>query len=112
MVSNGIHNDLIRMMFLSGLVGLFMYLFFLFYIFKSARRNRQPERFLITGSVACILLHSMSALPLMYASYIYLLMSVFAYAVLPYSVKYGQAAAPQIHRKKQSELVAPIAGIG
>jgi len=108
MISNGIHNDFIRMMFLSGILGLSMYLVFLFFIFKSARRSRAAERFLILGSVACILLHSMSALPLMYASYIYLLMAVFAYALLPYSVKYGKTDRAVSHRTQPLEQANPF----
>jgi len=108
MISNGIHNDFIRMMFLCGLLGLFLYLFFLFFILKSARHSRPAERFLIIGSVACMFLHSMSALPLMYASYIYLLMSVFAYAVLPYEVKYGKTTGALAAKRKQAGQANPL----
>ena len=87
MISGGIHNDFIRMMFLTGIAGLAVYSIFLFLVFRLSKGAAIPERFLVTGAVGCIFLHSLSALPLLYASYIYLLMSVFAYAVLPASEK-------------------------
>jgi len=109
MISNGIHNDLIRMMFLSGILGLSLYLWFLYCIFRAGKQSRRPERFLIIGAVACILLHSMSALPLMYASYIYLLMAVFAYALLPNRLKYSHAATT-IRQRPVAEVMTPVAG--
>lgn len=91
MVGGGIHNDFIRMLFLSGIVGLILYVVFLILMLRARLEARMPERFLITGAVLCIVLHSMSALPTLYASYIYLLMSIFAFSALPYSAKYGLA---------------------
>jgi O-antigen ligase len=92
MVGGGIHNDFIRIMFLSGLIGVMLYLVFLIMMFRARRHSRTPERFLIVGAVLCLLLHSMSALPTLYASYIYLLTTVFAFASLPYAAKYGSPA--------------------
>jgi len=77
------------MLFLSGIVGLAMYVFFLAGIFKGRRNARAPEKFLIVGALLSIVLHSVSTLPTLYASYMYLLMSVFAYASLPFSTKYA-----------------------
>jgi hypothetical protein len=106
MISGGIHNDFIRMMFLTGIAGLLLYFIFLYMIFRSRLLARLPERFLISGAVACIVLHSISALPLLYASYVYLLMAVFAFAALPYAAKYGLAATPGGRSPVSGNLVA------
>ena len=83
MVGGGMHNDYIRILFLSGIIGLMVYLIFIFSIFKRGNRLEPPEKFLVTGAVFSILMYSVSALPTLYTSLMYLFLSIFAYACLP-----------------------------
>ena len=89
MVGAGMHSDFVRNLFLAGIVGLTIYLIFLFQILFKFTRFKIPEKFLILASMAAIVLHSVSTLPLMYSSYMYLLLTVFSYACLPLKSAYS-----------------------
>jgi len=84
MIGGGMHNDYIRNLFLTGIVGLLAYLLFLLTILRRAfTMAAQPDKFLVLGAVLSILLYSASTLPTLYAPYLYLVFSIFAYALLP-----------------------------
>ena len=88
MCGGGMHNDYVRLLFSTGIVGLVAYLIFLFLMIYRARSFNIPERFLIIGSVIAIVMHSISTVPLAYSAYNYLLFSIFAYALLPLKQAY------------------------
>ena len=80
----GIHNDYLRIAFSSGLVGLSLYLlYYLSLVLASCRIQSSAERFLIRGTVAIILLYSVSTVPTLYYNLLNLCLPVFAFAALP-----------------------------
>lgn len=89
MTGGGMHNDYIRNMFLSGIVGVLFYIIFFFLIL--ARRNlmRPPERFLLIAGALIIMLYSITTLPTIYPGLFNLLYPVYAFALLPRSVAYN-----------------------
>jgi hypothetical protein len=101
MVSAGMHSDFVRNLFLAGILGITFYLLFLFQIFLQFTRFKIPEKFLILGALAAIVLHSVSTLPLMYSSYMYLLLSIFSYACLPLRNAYSSLSWKVQRKPKQ-----------
>lgn len=83
MLSGGMHSDYVRVLFLTGVIGLILYLGVFLLLAIKAQRFPGPEKFLIIATVTVVLLHSISTTPLLYTSYIYLILSIFAFASLP-----------------------------
>jgi hypothetical protein len=92
MISGGMHNDFVRLLFLSGVVGLVFYLLFLFSLIKRVLVMKMPEQFLVLGAIGVVLLYSVSTCPLNYAPFIYYIFPIFAYASLPKHVLKKQYA--------------------
>ena len=88
---SGSHNDYMRVAFSAGLIGLAIYLLLFLMLFRQALLQRGPERFLILGAMAVVLLYSVTTTPTMYAPLMYLCLPVFAFAVLG---RTGEAEAP------------------
>lgn len=78
-----VHNEYMRTLFLSGILGLSLFLAFLFRVFRRAFHMSKPERFLVIGSVGIFALFSVSTTPLNYTPMAYYLIPIFAYAALP-----------------------------
>ncbi|MBL4710649.1 MAG: hypothetical protein JKY48_19660 [Flavobacteriales bacterium] len=91
MISGGMHSDFVRIIFLSGVLGLVFYLMFFFNLANRVKRVPVPERFLIWGAIGSVLLYSISTTPLLYTPLIYCVYPIFAYAALPKPLlkKYG-----------------------
>lgn len=79
----GSHNDFIRMLFCCGIVGLGLYLYLLFRVWKQGTRLGQAQHFLLTASLMALVFYSISVTPTLYAPFMYFVLSVFAYAALP-----------------------------
>ena len=86
MISGGMHSDYVRLLFLSGLIGLIFYLIFLFSLLKRVLSMQMPERFLVMGAIGIVLLYSITTCPLNYAPFIYYIFPILAYASLPKNV--------------------------
>lgn len=82
-VGVGSHSDYVRILFLSGYIGLYFYLLILFYFFQRARKTMLSIRFLSYGLLGIIGLYSISIVPTYYPPFVYIMMSVFAYIALP-----------------------------
>jgi len=82
-ITAGTHNDYLRVLFLSGFIGFALYLVFLFSLLIRAPRLNPPFRFLLLGTLATLLLFSISTGPNLYAPLIYVVYPVFTYALLP-----------------------------
>lgn len=91
MLSGGMHSDYVRVIFLTGVLGLVFYLMFFVNLANRIKKVPVPERFLIWGAIGSILLYSISTTPLLYAPLIYCVYPIFAYAALPKPLlkKYG-----------------------
>ncbi|MEQ8910212.1 MAG: O-antigen ligase family protein [Vicingaceae bacterium] len=83
MVGGGMHSDYVRMLFLTGIIGLLFYLLFLVYLIRKSFRMTSPERFLTIAAITCLLMYSVSTCPLTYSFFTYLIFPIMAYASLP-----------------------------
>jgi O-antigen ligase len=83
LLESNIHNDYFRIMLASGIFGLIVYLYFLYLIFKRNKYLRLAEKFLLTSSIAVILLYSVTAYPTIYTSVMYVVLSIFAFSLRP-----------------------------
>lgn len=82
-VGIGAHNDFVRLLFFTGYFGLFLYLVLLFQVYKSCIRLPESQRFLLMGLLMAAVLFSISTTPTMYAPFLYVLMTGFAFAAIP-----------------------------
>ena len=80
MVLKGTHNDYLRILFATGLLGLVSYIAFLMMIFAKSIRMTSDERFLVWGALAIVSMLSVSLTPTLYPTIMYICFSVFAYA--------------------------------
>lgn len=110
MIGGNAHNDFIRLFFLSGLPGLISYLVFLFNILIIGLKQKPADAFLIIGSFLMVFLFSITAMPTLYVSLLYLIVPVFIYAI---RLKYDTA---NLSFKTQSDdsrkVTPPIHGPG
>lgn len=79
----GSHNDFVRMLFFTGILGLVLYLILLFQIYKTSITLPDNQRFLMLGLLMATVLYSISTTPTMYAPFIYVLMSGVAFIAIP-----------------------------
>ncbi len=79
----GSHNDFIRILFATGVVGLGFYILILVCIFRQASRMGAAQRFLLTALFVALLFYSISVTPTFYAPFMYFTLPIFAYVALP-----------------------------
>lgn len=83
MTGLGMHSDYIRILFMTGVMGIIIYLlFFLSLMFKYPKLQTK-DRYLLLASVVVVLLYSISTLPTLYMPMMYLILSTYAYYSLP-----------------------------
>ncbi len=104
MIGGGMHNDYIRIIFLSGIFGAILYVVFIISVLFQQNRFRPPERYIILSCCAATLLYSMSTLPTLYLALMNFTLPVFAFAMLSKKSAYGvinrplpSVSSPQIH---------------
>lgn len=85
MIGGGMHSDYVRLLFMTGFIGLFFYVAFLLVIFRKWFVLEMPEKFLIAGTICSILLWSITTVPTLYAPLLYVLYPIMSFAVLPES---------------------------
>jgi len=79
----GSHNDFIRILFATGILGLILYLRLLVIVFKENEHLPTAQRFLLYASFTGLMFYSISVTPTIYAPFMYFTLSVFAYSALP-----------------------------
>ncbi len=79
----GAHNDFLRILFLTGIIGLLIYLSFYIPLFMEAFHRSNSERFLILGIIAIFLMYSITTTTSLYFPLLYYGYAIFAYAALP-----------------------------
>lgn len=77
------HNDYLRIMFFTGIMGLTAYILFLSAIYRRMKYQDMNKKFLGFGALSVLLLYSITTLPTLYPSMLYIIFSVFAYISLP-----------------------------
>ena len=75
----GCHNDYLRITLLSGFCGIFLYLFFLFTLFRKCFFLQDSLRYLVLGALTVVLLYSVSLTPTVYMNLMYVVMTIFSY---------------------------------
>ena len=84
MMGLGMHSDYIRNIFLSGIIGILFYAIFLIaMLIKSFSMKSFADKYLAICSVLTVILYSISTMPTLYAPFLYLLYSTYAYVQLP-----------------------------
>ncbi len=78
----GSHNDFVRMLFCTGIVGLFLYVFMLINFWLRRVLLGTAQRYLLITSFVALLFYSISVTPTLYAPFMYFTLSVFAYVAL------------------------------
>lgn len=91
MTGGGMHNDYIRNLFLSGIIGVVFYVIFYFVMISRRNQVRIPERFLLLGAIAAMMMYSMTTLPTIYPGLFGLAFTVYSFALLPKTQAYGIA---------------------
>lgn len=105
----GIHDDYLRILFSSGVVGLGIYL--LFYarlLFETLSIPGNAERFLIRGGVAIMLLFSVSTVPTLYFGLLYLCLSIFAYGAYLQPGKHRVEMVRDLERPRRQRSLYPV----
>jgi hypothetical protein len=82
--TGGTHNDYLRILFTTGYVGLLTYILLLYNLFKRIMKHYWSLLYLGLGALACLMLYSLSVTPTVYASYMYIVMSIFALFSIPF----------------------------
>ena len=83
MIGAGMHSDYVRLLFLTGFIGVGAYVFFILAVGTRYSQLRMPEKFLLSATIISLLLWSVSTIPTLYAPLLYFTYPVFAYALLP-----------------------------
>lgn len=82
-VGVGVHNDFLRIMFLTGFFGLLAYLAVLFNFVRRIRGYISSIKFLCYGAFIILLMYSVTTTPTFYAPFMYLQLSVMAFLAIP-----------------------------
>ena len=96
MISGGMHNDYIRILFLTGIIGVTIYILFFLLILYRVKFLRIPDKFLVIGAVGIVMLYSMSTLPTIYPGIYYLVYAIYSFALLPAKQIYEVRSKPQL----------------
>jgi hypothetical protein len=79
LVGIAVHNDLLRIIFSTGYLGLLFYLSFYFGLFRRRKYFFEEEKFLLDASLSMIIIYSVTTLPTLYPPFMYLLLPIFVY---------------------------------
>src|SRR5690554_3160524 len=81
-IGTGSHNDFVRMLFGTGIVGVILYVFMLLRFWMRRLFLGTAQRYLLVACFIALLFYSISVTPTMYAPFMYFVLSVFAYTAL------------------------------
>lgn len=79
----GSHNDFIRMLFGTGIIGLALYLNLLFRVWRRRLVLGLAQNYLLIATLLALIFYSISVTPTFYAPFMYFALSIFAYVALP-----------------------------
>lgn len=88
LISAGIHNDYLRILFTTGIIGFIFYLITLLLLFFKSLLVLAPEKYLIMSSISVLMLYSVSTTPTFYPIFMYAFLSIVAYFCLPLDLMY------------------------
>lgn len=79
----GSHNDFIRMLFGTGIIGLALYLNLLFRVWRRRLVLGLAQNYLLIATLVALIFYSISVTPTFYAPFMYFALTIFAYVALP-----------------------------
>jgi hypothetical protein len=85
MVGVAPHNDFLRILFFTGIIGFVLYLSVLFLIYQRANSLNTYQKYIGVTMLLITVLYSISVVPTYYPNYLYFMLSVFAFFALPKS---------------------------
>jgi len=85
MIGGGMHSDYVRQLFMTGFIGLFFYIVFLFAVLARWVRLEMPEKYLLAATSAMMILWSITTVPTLYAPLLYIVYPIIAFVLLPKS---------------------------
>ena len=85
MLGSGIHNDFMRIICVTGIIGFLLYALYYVVLFRSSTQMKIEDRFLIHGGMLIMLMYSVTTTPTLYSPLLYLIFSIFAFGALPKS---------------------------
>ncbi len=83
MIGGGMHSDYVRLLFMTGFIGLFFYIVFLISVLSRWVRLAMPEKYLIAATSAMMILWSITTVPTLYAPLLYIVYPIIAFVLLP-----------------------------
>jgi hypothetical protein len=101
MIGGGMHSDYVRILFLSGIFGVGVYVLFILALLFGWRRLRKPERFLFFTALSSLVLYSVSTLPMIYLPFINYVFPVFCFSMLPSRLAYAENPPQKITAAKR-----------
>jgi hypothetical protein len=82
MIGAGMHSDYVRLLFLTGFIGIALYIVFILLAAQKYTQLKIPEKFLLSSMIASLLLWSVSTIPTLYAPLLYFIFPIFSYSSL------------------------------
>ncbi len=102
LMGSGTHNDFLRILFVSGLIGILAYLAFLFGIWRQSLRFDLPERFLALASLVSVAMYSITTTPTFYANFMYVFLTILVFFTLQPEEAYDSYSfdtEPEMHEE-------------
>ena len=86
MVSINVHNDYLRMLFFTGIIGFITYLIFLGRIIRRIKYLNKADKFVSVALIMSLALYSITTIPTIYVAFMNMYVTLFAYLALPQRV--------------------------
>jgi hypothetical protein len=83
MVGINVHNDFLRMLFFTGIIGFITYMVFLANVIMRFKYLNKSDRFISLALILSLFLYSITTLPTMYFGFMNVYVTLFAYLALP-----------------------------
>ena len=108
MLTSGIHNDYMRIICTTGIIGFILYAMYYVALIQNSIRLRIEDQFLVQGSILIVMMYSVTTTPTMYPPLLYLIFSIYAFGSLPHaSTPRLRPITPQI-RPKRAKKTDPL----
>jgi hypothetical protein len=85
MIGINVHNDFLRILFFTGILGIIFYLLFVALIIRRIRFMSPPEKFLAYAAMTTFILYSISTVPTFYPGFNNFSFTIMAFLALPLS---------------------------
>jgi len=86
MIGINVHNDYLRMLFFTGIIGFIAWLVFLSRIVRRIKYLNKADKFVSAALIMSLLLYSITTVPTIYVSFMNIYGALFAYLALPQRV--------------------------